>query len=148
MSLIVKTVLRLSEKAIENQEASKVYLKVPKKVLSMYDIKPGCTINGAVENVNRLMQYDNDGIPEIRTEAKDYSSITGTKLKMYFYNGSEDSDYLFFPKQFSVKLTSYAIFPDDYLIKIQLDNIACGWKHIKLYSETQVNFDDTGQYYE
>ncbi|MEM0139650.1 MAG: hypothetical protein QXZ44_03450 [Ferroplasma sp.] len=148
MSLSVKTLIRISDQKIENAEASKVYLKVPKKLLNMYDIKLGCIMNGEIEEVRRLLNEESDNIPEIRTDAKNYSQFVGTKLRMFFLSGKDDSDYLFFTRQFSARLTSYAIFPNDYIIKIKFNMVACGWKHIKLYSETSVNFDDTVQYYE
>jgi hypothetical protein len=135
---------------MENEDASKVYINVPKKVLEMYTIKAGCVLNGEIEQIKKFIDENENLNPQIRTGAKDYSQIIGTNVKMIFYSGQagEEKDYLFFSKQIAIKLTSYAVFPNDYVIKMRFENIACGWKRIKLYSETSVNFDDTEQYYD
>jgi hypothetical protein len=150
MSLTVRTLIRLSDHEVENDIASKVYINVPKKVLEMYPVKVGCVLNGEVEQIKKFIDENESFNPQIRTGAKNYSQIIGNRVKMIFYSGQggEDHDYLFFPKQFAIKLTSYAIFPNDYIIKMNFENIGCGWKRIKLYSETSVNFDDTEQYYD
>ncbi len=150
MSLVVRTLIRLSDHEIENETASKVYINVPKKVLEMYTIKVGCLVNGEIEKITKFVDENETLNPQIRTGPKDYSQIIGNRIKMIFYGGKaeEDHDYLFFPKQVAIKLTSYAIFPNDYIVKLRFSSISCGWKHIKLYSQTSVNFDDTEQYYE
>ena len=150
MSLIVRTLIRLSDHEMENELASKVSINVPKKVLEMYTIKVGCLLNGTIEQIKKFIDENESLNPQIRTGPKDYTQIIGSRVKMIFYSGQgeEAKDYLFFPKQIAIKLTSYAIFPNDYIVKLKLDFISCGWKHTKLYSQTSVNVDDTEQYYD
>jgi hypothetical protein len=145
MGLTVRTLIRLSDHEIDNEIASKVYINVPKKVLEMYTIKPGCLLNGTIQQITKFVDENETLNPQIRTGPKDLSQIVGTKIRMVFYAGASDTDrdYLFFPKPIAVKLTSYAVFPNDYIIKMNFDSIICGWKHTKLFSETSVNFDDT-----
>ena len=150
MTLIVRTLIHLLDHEVENDTASKVYINVPKKVLEMYTVKVGCILNGEIEQIKKFIDENESLNPQIRTGAKDYGQIIGNHVKMIYYKGAadEDHDYLFFPKPTAIKLTSYAIFPNDYVIKMAFDSIICGWKHTKLYSETSVNFDDTEQYYD
>jgi len=150
MGLVARTLIRLSDHEMENENASKIYINVPKKVLEMYTIKVGCLLNGEIQQISKFVDENESLTPQIRTGPKNYSQIIGNKVKMIFYGGNadEDHDYLFFPKSTAIKFTSYAVFPDDYIIKIRFDLITCGWKRVKLYSQTSVNFDDTEQYYE
>ena len=56
MSLVVRTLIRLSDHEMQNEDASKVYINVPKKVLEMYTIKVGCLINGDIEQIKKFME--------------------------------------------------------------------------------------------
>jgi hypothetical protein len=150
MALVARTLIRLSDHEMENENASKLYINVPKKVLQMYTLKVGCLLYGEIIQISKFIDENESLTPQIRTGPRNYSQIIGNKVKMIFYGGSSDEDqyYLFFPKSIAIKFTSYAVFPSDYIIKIRFDLISCGWKRRKLYSQTSVNFDDTEQYYE
>ena len=136
MSLVVTDVLKYYEPEINDDRISKHYITASRKVLGQaYGLQNKMMVVGKLMDVSVVPEREK--ITETAVPGRD--RLVGTKLEAYFFtaNGSE-RDYLFFSSKFSRILTEYAIFPDEYEVKVEFIYVQKKIGKIKLYTKGTV----------
>ncbi|KAA8922824.1 MAG: hypothetical protein F6Q11_02400 [Thermoplasma sp.] len=136
MSLIVTDILKYYEPEINDDRISKLYITTSRKVLGQaYSLQNKMMVVGKLLDV--AIVPDKEKITETAVPGRD--RLIGTKLEAYFFtaNGS-DRDYLFFSSKFSHILTEYAIFAEEYEVKVEFIYVQKKIGKIKLYTKGTV----------
>ncbi len=134
MTLIVIGILHHYNSEIENKKASAYYINVSKKILQMYNVHSGCLLSATITEINKAVDADK----QTDSAMPDLGMLYGTKVNMILFDGDRDKDYLFFPKFIWKKLVEFAIFPEEYEIKLESNSITCGLKKYKLFNKGTV----------
>jgi hypothetical protein len=134
MTLIVIGILHHYNSEIQNKTTSANYINVSKKILEMYNVHSGCLVAGAITDINRAADQEK----QTDVAMPDLGILNGTKVNMVLFEGDGDKDYLFFSKFVWNKMVGFAIFPEEYEIKLELNTIICGWKKYKLFNKGTV----------
>jgi len=135
MTLILIGILHHYNSGIRNKYASENYVNISKKILQYnYEIHAGCIIKGKITEVNQAIENNNP----TEIVMPDRNIISGLKVDLIYFEGEEDKDYLFLSKSLWSKIVGFAIFPEEYEIKFELNYMECGWKRIKLFNKGTV----------
>ncbi len=134
MTLIVIGILHHYNSDIKDKRASENYINISKKILQMYSMHTGCIVSGKISEINPAV--DSDKLTEVAMP--DLNIMNGLKVNLIYFEGEGEKDYLFLSKILWSKLVGFAIFPEEYELKIELNLVACGWKKVKLFSKGTV----------
>jgi hypothetical protein len=134
MTLIVLGTLHHYNSDIKNKYASENYIYISKKILHMYEIHTGCTIEGKIIEINPAVDRDK----QTEVAMPDLNIMSGLKVNLIYFEGEGEKDYLFISKILWSKLVGFAIFPEEYELKFELNTVACGWKKTKLFNKGTV----------
>ncbi len=136
MSLIVEDILHFYNGDLKDERISKIYITVSKKLLGQaYEAKNGSLVSGKLLDISVSMEREK--ITESAVPGRD--RLVGLKFDAYFVPSSgSDKDFLFLSGKISKILTEYAIFPDEYQIKVEFFVLSFKLKKIKLYTKGTV----------
>jgi hypothetical protein len=135
MTLIVDGVIHHLDSDISHKLASKTYLSISKKVIGYtYNAVSGSIASGRVADISPSM--DRDRVTE--TAVPKLDNLIGMKIDTIFFPGKEDMDFLFISAKNWLVLKEYALFPEEYSMRIELNTLVVKHKKYKLYSKGTV----------
>ncbi|BAB59527.1 TVG0372401 [Thermoplasma volcanium GSS1] len=140
MTLVITDVLRYYSGDTNDEKISKLYITASRKVLGQaYDLKNGTVLQGRLMDLS--VAPGKEKITETAVPGRD--RLIGTKLEAYYFsagqsNPTADRDYIFFSSKFSHILTEYAIFAEEYEVKVEFVSAAYKLKKVKLYTKGTV----------
>jgi hypothetical protein len=135
MTLIVDGVIHHLDSDISHKLASKTYLSISKKIIGYtYNAVSGSIASGRVADISPCL--DRDRVTE--TAVPKLDSLIGMKIDTIFFPGKEDIDFLFISEKNWKVLKEYALFPEEYSMRLELTTLVVKHKKYKLYSKGTV----------
>jgi|GEM_PF-5834646 len=135
MTLIVDGVIHHLDSDISHKLASKTYLSISKKIIGYtYNAVSGSIASGRVADISPCL--DRDRVTE--TAVPKLDSLNGMKIDTIFFPGKDDIDFLFISEKNWKVLKEYALFPEEYSMRLELTTLVVKHKKYKLYSKGTV----------
>ncbi len=135
MTLIVEGVIHHLDSEISHKMASNTYLSISKKVIGYtYNAVSGSIASGRIADVSPYM--DRDRLTEAAVPKLE--NIVGMKIDTVFFPGKDDKDFLFISIKNWLVLKEYALFPEEYSMRLELNTLSVKHKKYKLYSKGTV----------
>ena len=135
MTLIVEGVIHHLDSEISHKLASRTYLSISKKVIGYtYNAVSGSLASGRISDVSPYL--DRDKLTE--SAVPKFDNVIGMKIDTVFFPGKDDKDFLFISARNWLILKEYAIFPEEYTMRLELNTLTVKHKKYKLYSKGTV----------
>ncbi|WP_393970748.1 hypothetical protein OXIME_000980 [Oxyplasma meridianum] len=135
MTLIIDGVIHHLDSDLSHKLASKTYLSIPKKVIGFtYNAVSGSIASGRLTDISPCLERDRAteiAVPKLE-------SLIGMKIDTIYFPGKEDFDFLFISAKNWEILKEYALFPEEYSVRLELNTLVVKHKKYKLYSKGTV----------
>ncbi|GGM79173.1 hypothetical protein GCM10007108_16740 [Thermogymnomonas acidicola] len=136
MSLLILDTLRYFDGEINENKVSRLCVTVAKKLLGQaYNIPNYAMVSGRIQEIS--VSPDTERVTEALVAGRE--RLNGSKFEGFFLSsGSGQRDYLLFTPKLASTLREYAIFPEEYEMKIEVEVVSFKMKKLKVYTKGTV----------